>query len=323
MSIPRALALLGLVVACGCAPKWISPLGRDHVLAGKIWDVGADRLISRVELVERLSRARFVLLGERHDNPDHHALQAAAIDGLVGAGRRPAVSFEMIPSDQAPALAQATAAPEASAEQVRAAVRWDESGWPPFAIYAPVFEAVLRARLAIVAANLPVAQAKAIAREGLAALDRELTARLALDAPLPAGERAELLDELRRGHCGHGDERMLARMASVQNARDAAMADAMLAAGGDGAVLVAGAEHVRRDRGVPVWLGRRAPEAAVASVGFVEVHGADADPRGQLDLRAGEAVPFDFVWFTARIDDVDPCDRYRRELERLGPPRVQ
>jgi uncharacterized iron-regulated protein len=319
----RALGLLVLLLAPGCAPKWISPLGREHPLAGKIWDVGADRLISERDLVARLAAARFVLLGERHDNPDHHRLQARAIEGIAGAGRRPAVAFEMIGSDAAGALAEATASAEATAEQVRAAVRWDQSGWPAFEIYAPVFQAALGARLRLVAANLPREQAKAIGREGLAALDRDTTARLALDTPLPEAERADLLDELRRGHCGHGDERMLARMSSVQNARDAAMADALLGAGEAGAVLIAGGEHVRRDRGVPVWLARRAPDAVVASVGFVEVHGADPDPRGPLDLRAGEAVPFDFVWFTARVDDLDPCDRYRRELERLRAPRVE
>lgn len=317
----RALAgvvALGSCLVVGCAPKWLAPLGRDHPLAGRIWDARAERLIDERALLERLANARFVLLGEKHDNADHHVLQARVIERLADAGRKPVVAFEMVSSDLAPELAQVTASPDATPEQVRVAVRWDESGWPPFALYEPVFRAALDARLALVAANLPREQAKAIVREGLAALDRDTTARLALDEPLPEAERAELVEELRRGHCGHGDERMLRRMLGVQNARDAAMADALLGAPWTGAVLIAGAGHARRDRGVPVWLSRRAPDATIASLSFAEVRGADPDPRGQLDLRAGEEVPFDFVWFTPRVDDLDPCDRHRRALEKIG-----
>ncbi|MGZ9157183.1 MAG: ChaN family lipoprotein [Candidatus Binatia bacterium] len=34
----------------------------------------------------RLARAEFVLLGEKHDNPDHHWLQAEVLRGLIAAG---------------------------------------------------------------------------------------------------------------------------------------------------------------------------------------------------------------------------------------------
>ena len=43
----------------------------------------------------------FVLLGEKHDNPDHHRLQAWMIDALVARGRRPAIAMEMLDAEQA------------------------------------------------------------------------------------------------------------------------------------------------------------------------------------------------------------------------------
>ena len=91
------LALLVGYVACvlaGCsATSWKSPLGRNHPLAGRIWDVSSDRFIDRETLVERLARADFVLLGERHDNPDHHMLQAEVLRSLIAVGRHPAVGI--------------------------------------------------------------------------------------------------------------------------------------------------------------------------------------------------------------------------------------
>jgi uncharacterized iron-regulated protein len=76
-----------------------------------------------------------------------------------------------------------------------------------------------------------------------------------------------------------------------------------------GAVLIAGAGHVRRDRGVPAHLATAAPGAVVASVALVEV--ADGAERpADYAARWGGTVPFDHVWFTPRTDDGDPCDAF-------------
>ena len=101
--------ILGYVtcVLAGCsATSWKSPLGRNHPLTGRIWDVSSDRFIDRKTLVERLARADFVLLGERHDNPDHHMLQAEVLRDLIAVGRRPAVGFEMLGLDDASIIAR-------------------------------------------------------------------------------------------------------------------------------------------------------------------------------------------------------------------------
>src|ERR1043166_2498265 len=109
----RLLTLILYCIGCAVVPSsmsWKSPLGRDHPLTGHIWDVSAARFIDRETLVERLARADFILLGERHDNPDHHQLQAEVLRSLIAAGRRPAVGFEMLGLDDADAVASYLAA---------------------------------------------------------------------------------------------------------------------------------------------------------------------------------------------------------------------
>ena len=140
---------------------------------------------------------------------------------------------------------------------------------------------------------------------------------LALDTPLEPAVRAALAREIRDSHCGRGSEALVEKMVDIQWARDARMAEALLRVGRrDGAVLIAGAGHVRRDRAVPAHLLRREPGATVASLAFLEVEAKAATPVGYLE--AGErALPFDYVWFTPRIDDVDPCEKFRKPLERL------
>ena len=82
---------------------WTSQRFQDHPLVGTIWNSDSEA-VTISELEKALANARFVLLGEIHDNPDHHRLQAQLIDGLVRKGRRPAIVFEMIPANLQPEL---------------------------------------------------------------------------------------------------------------------------------------------------------------------------------------------------------------------------
>jgi uncharacterized iron-regulated protein len=312
--------LLAGLVACaairvGEPPlAWQSAHGRDHPLAGSVWDVAARRFLDAETLVARLARDRFVLLGEKHDNPDHHRLQAWVLGALITAGRRPAVAFEMFTVDDAPKIARYLASGARSGAGLGDAVDWSRSGWPPWTLYQPIADRALAAGLPIVAANLGPATTRAVARQGLRALDPSLVARLHLDRALEPEARAEMAAEIREGHCGYAREEMLDGMIAVQRARDAQMADRLAAAGGDGAVLIAGAGHVRKDRGVPAFLAVLVPDARVGSVAFVEVSPDAPAPEAY-------AMPADYLWFTPRFDPVDPCERFREPLERLRERR--
>ena len=70
--------------------EWQARVERHHPLVGRVWAVGARRFITPETLGAELDRAPFVLLGEKHDNPDHHRLQARILQELSAAGRRPA-----------------------------------------------------------------------------------------------------------------------------------------------------------------------------------------------------------------------------------------
>ena len=185
-----------------------------------------------------------------------------------------------------------------------AALAWEHSSWPPFAEYEPIFAAAFAHKLPIFAGNLPNADAKALVKQGLGALSPERVAELRLAAPFPAPLEASLLDELRASHCGQLPETLLAPMALAQHARDAQMAKVLATAGAsDGAVLIAGGGHARLDRGVPYHLALATPGVTVANVAIREVRHGEAEPQAY----ATEEGPFDYVWFTPRGSDEDPC----------------
>jgi uncharacterized iron-regulated protein len=310
----RHLALVLIVLALvGCAayanvtlPPWRAPLEREHPLTGRIWSVRDRSFVDADTLAQRLPRARYVLLGEKHDNPDHHAIQAALVRAMLAAGRRPAVAFEQLTADQAPALARQLSAAPRDAAGLAEAVNWKRSGWPDFALYQPIVQAALDAGVPIVAGNLGNATVRSVARGEPDALPRELRTRYGLDRPLPADAQARLTAEIREAHCGHLPERRVDSMVLAQRARDATLADSLVRADADGGVLIAGVGHVRADWGVPVYLAARATNAPIVVVAPLEVRAGLTKPEEYATQFDG-SLPFDFVWFTPRMDYRDPC----------------
>ena len=309
----RVRALLAVVVlaAASAGAGAATTLGQDHPLTDRIWDVAAARVMTTEALLARLAAARFVLLGERHDQPEHHVHQAAIVRGLAAAGRRPTVAFEMLDADQAAALAEFLARSPGDAAALGEAVGWSGSGWPPWSLYRPIADAALAAGLPLAAANLPPKTVRAVARGDMGALPPALVRAYALDRPAAPATQAAMEAEMRDSHCGKLPESVLPAMVTAQRARDAAMAERLAAADGDGAVLIAGAGHVRTDRGVPIYLASRAPGAAVASVAFVEVADGRTAPSEYAERFGAARLPFDYVWFTSRADEVDHCARFR------------
>ncbi len=278
-------------------PPWQSALGRDHPLVGRIWLPAERRFAEPTELSHRLAAADFVLLGEHHDNPDHHRLQAWALAQIIAVGRRPPVAFEMVSPEQAPAMRRHLAAHPGDVDGLEAALDWSNNHWPDWAMYRPIFAEAVQAGMTLRPANLPQNVLHALARSWpLPDVTRHY---YRLDQTLDASTAAALAEEIRASHCGQLPEKVVPAMVEVQRARDAAMALAMTEDAPTGAVLIAGAGHTRNDRGVPVQVAALAPGRPIFSLAFIQVADDEADPD--------QTLPFDAVIFTPRIDDDDPC----------------
>ncbi|NNL66311.1 MAG: ChaN family lipoprotein, partial [Myxococcales bacterium] len=179
---------------------------------GRIHAMREGRDVPWSEVVARAEAARFVLLGEIHDNADHHRLQARLLARLAAESPAPAVVFEMLASDrQADVdafLASGARDPEALAERVD----WKGSGWPAFDLYRPVFAAALEAGLPLYAAGLPQG-------EPPGGGDSAWRERFALDAPLPAELQTTRIEEMFVSHCELVAREQLGPMVEIQRAR--------------------------------------------------------------------------------------------------------
>lgn len=218
-----------------------------------------------------------VILGEVHDNPVHHAIQT-----IVTAHLRPtALVFEMFGPDAAAALSEIE---DRDAASMAEALSWDQSGWPDFALYFPVFAAAPEA--AVVGAALPPDDVRAAVEAGAAAVLSEDAARFGLDRPLPGSEQTAREDLQAAAHCNALPVDLLPGMVEAQRLRDAAFARSALQAldtYGAPVVVIAGTGHARRDWGIPAAIARAAPDVTVASLGQGEADHA-APPEGRFDL---------------------------------------
>jgi uncharacterized iron-regulated protein len=264
-------------------------------------------------LIDALAAADILLIGEQHDNREHHRLQAWIVGELAQRDRPIAVAFEMIDESQRAALDgflrdwRRTGGPR-DATTLGGLLDWDAEGWPEWPLYQPIADAALAQRAPpaapILPANLPLALVRDIARGGLdaAGLDAALAETLRQAQSRDAAALAVLAADIGEAHCGMLPERLLGNFALAQYARDDAMARSLRAAhlSGARAVLIAGNGHARRDVGVPLHLARLLPGVKIISLGLLEAPAS------------AEQAPFDYVLPTAAVERGDPCASFAK-----------
>jgi uncharacterized iron-regulated protein len=257
-----------------------------------LWALPARAAETGPEALDRL-RGDIVVLGEIHDNAEHHLNQARAVAALAPE----ALVFEMLTPEQA---ARATSAVRGDPAALEAALGWNASGWPDFAIYWPVFAAAPDA--AIIGAAVPRDAARRAFEAPLAEVFGPEAPRFGLDRPLEPEDQAAREAEQMAAHCDALPGAMLPGMVAAQRLRDGALAAAALAAledtGGPVAVIT-GSGHARTDIGVPALLRLAAPEVAVVSL-------------GQVERPAPAPQPFDLWIVTDPAPREDPCAAFRQ-----------
>ena len=236
-----------------------------------------------------MQRADIVLLGEIHDNPHHHQGQAALLRQIAPK----AVVFEMLSPAQAE-IVNSTARDDLPALAER--IDWANSGWPAFALYQPIFEALQD--LPVIGAAAPREQVRAAFGAGAAATFGNGAEAFGLDTPLPSEELDKRSSLQFDAHCEAMPLDMMGGMVEAQRFRDAQFSKATLDAlqiHGAPVVVIAGNGHVRRDWGMPALIAQARPDTTTFAVGFVEAPHPGDDPR------------YDATVATAPEERGDPC----------------
>lgn len=276
------LVLLAFLGGCGGAsPRAETPPSTRDPLLGTFLDT-EDHVIPLAQVLARLEAARVVYLGETHDDPASHALQAALVRALYARDPSLGIGLEMVQRPSQPVLDDYVAG-RIDEAQLLTRLEWPTRWGFDFAFYRPFFELAREHRRPLRALNARSELTRRIGREGLDALTPAERAELPETDATDAAHHALVMAML-GDHPGLDDAKR-ERFYAAQLVWDETMAEevARALAAPDAPrhfVVLAGTGHVARGLGIPKRAARR------GATPFVVVLPLDAcDSAADADLR--------------------------------------
>ncbi len=226
--------------SCLGSGKWAIPTEADV------------RPASTSSVLARARKADFVLLGEAHDNPDHHLWQLQTLGMLLSARDEMIIGMEMFPRRVQPALDRWVAGELTEAQFLQEA-DWNRVwGFDPD-LYMPILRFARLNQLTLVALNVERSLVSEIGAGGWAAVAPERREGITTPAAAPEAYR-ELLKSSFQQH-GEMDDSAFENFVQAQLLWDRAFAEglAQAAASRPEALVVGviGSGHLRYGHGVP------------------------------------------------------------------------
>jgi uncharacterized iron-regulated protein len=280
----RGILLLAVLLLSACQHVSVPP-----PVNGEIRDLQDGQVLTAQELLERLAKPSRLIVGEQHDNRDHHQLELWLLQSLGEQRPQGSLLLEMLTPDQQPRVDDVRHAPTPPSN-LPTALAWQE-GWD-WALYGPIVRFALTQPYPLLAANLDNLDVRAVYAKPPALSGSRSNA---------ASVKDELLAEINDSHCGLLPTSQMPAMLAVQQQRDRRMAELLLAAPTP-SLLFAGAYHARKDVGVPIHvldLGQaQAPTVLLLAEQGAEVTAAMAD----------------YVWYTPASPPQDYCEQMRKQF---------
>lgn len=262
-------------------PDWTSPQQLDHPRIGQVLDTKTGGWLEPGELITRLKDDPYVVVGEKHDNVDHHNLQRWLLEQLHAERPQGSLLLEMlVPAQQAKVDSLRGETTGMSDETLQARLDW-QPGWP-WLLYGDLIRWGLEHPQRLLSANLD--------RTEIQQLYRSVPP---LMPEYDSHARKVLKQTILDAHCGKLPAAQAPAMLAIQYERDRRMAE-QLAAAPVPALLIAGSFHARGDLGVPL---HSPPEHKPTVLMLVE---------------AGTELPgpqqADYVWVTPALAATDYCE---------------
>ncbi|WP_409316159.1 ChaN family lipoprotein [Pseudomonas sp. KCJK9016] len=279
----RGILLIAVLLLGACQHVTPPPV------SGEILDLRTGAAITPQDLLVRLGKPARVIIGEQHDNADHHAVQLWLLQSLGERRSQGSLLLEMLTPDQQARVDGVRRAPKLPAD-LAVELAW-QGGWD-WNLYGPIVRFALTQPYPLLTANLDDTEIRGFYRK----------------PPILQGERSsvesvknELARQISDSHCGLLPQSQMPTMVAVQQQRDRRMAVRLLAAPAP-ALLLAGAFHARKDIGAPLhMLDLGAPEAPTVLI--LAEQGSEVT-----------SAMADYVWFTPATPKPDYCAEMRKQF---------
>jgi uncharacterized iron-regulated protein len=309
------LALIASGLSLDIASAQTKNAGKDNpdcVPAGN-WVVPGDGKISGIEVIKRAARRSVVLLGEMHDNPEHHRWQLQTLAALHALRPEMVIGFEMFPRRVQKALDQWVAG-ELTESEFLAASDWNAVWSTDADLYLPLFRFARMNRIPMLALNIDTRLRKSVAAQGFAGVpENEREGVMAPAAPSTAylDYLLPIYGEHERGGKKNGeagrDNPNFRRFVESQQLWDRAMAQALNSALGRAerplVIGIMGSGHIKYGYGVPHQL----KDLGVTDVGML-LPWNSGTACGQITAGLADAV------FGVALPSVVSHERSRQRL---------
>jgi len=280
----RGILLLALLLLSACQHVTAPP-----PVTGEIHDLRSGQVLTAQQLIERLAKSEQLIVGEQHDNRDHHQLQLWLLQALGQRRPQGSLLLEMLTPDQQLRVNDVRHASTPPID-LPGALAW-QSGWD-WDLYGPIVRFALGQPYLLLAANLDNSEVRAVYAQPPALNGSRSNAPSVKD---------ELLAQISGSHCGLLPKSQMPAMLAVQQQRDRRMAERLRAAP-EPSLLFAGAYHARKDVGVPLHV--------------LDLGEARAPTVLMLAQRGSEVTPAmaDYVWYTPATPTPDYCEEMRKQM---------
>ena len=282
---------IGLVAAATLVAAIALPARAHEACAAEgVWTVPGGGRIAAQEILGRAANAQMALLGEAHDNPDHHRWELHTLAALAALRPNLVLGFEMFPRRVQTALDRWVAGELGEAEFLKAS-DWANVWGYEAAFYLPLFHFARLNRIPMLALNVERDLVRTVGANGLAAVPAER--REGVSDPAAPGE--PYLARLFETYAQHPEKTAaapartdpaFARFVEAQLVWDRAMAQALadaVARNPDALIVgVMGSKHIAHGDGVPHQLENLGIQRVVSLLPWD--HEADCD-----DFTAGLA----------------------------------
>jgi uncharacterized iron-regulated protein len=283
--------LLATLLIGGCAVPRKSlqlPAEETRFAQGNIIATASAKAIAFEDLIEQLSKANVVFVGERHTSKEDHEIQLRILTALVARGSRVKVGMEMFDHTYQRVLDQWSAG-QLNSQRFLELTHWYANWRYDYDLYRPILAYVQQKKLPLVGLNLPFNLPPKISIGGLDSLRPAERALIAADIDTgDADHRAYLKQVFDQHHLKGRDNFEYFYMA--QCAWEDTMA-AQIAAhldDGDLMVVIIGNGHIQKRYGVPNRTDRRTRKPSLTV--YTAPAGGEAD-RSDAD----------FIWVTAPL----------------------
>ncbi|MEG1688281.1 MAG: ChaN family lipoprotein, partial [Hafnia sp.] len=232
------------------------------------------------QLLAKLGDRPRVIVGEKHDNLQHHQIEQWLVESLPRQRTQGSVLMEMItPSQQDKVNAvkdQLKQGKTLTGQQITEQTAW-QKGWT-WELYSGVTTAALAGSYPLLSANLDRSEIKKFYEHPLA-----VTGALSTQPSV----REAIAKTIEESHGGKLEPKQAKAMLAIQQQRDRRMAESLLAAPTP-ALLIVGGYHANRALGVPLHVEDIAPMTELTVVMLAE-EGVKVDKSNA-----------DFVWYTRK-----------------------